>query len=84
MYFRHVSYFEQYSEFDYFLVAPEIQNPWLTENTEMWDTEKICKDVPLNRVKRWSFSLRELLKDPTGRDQFTRFLEKEYSGENLK
>lgn len=50
----------------------------------MWDTEKICKDVPLNRVKRWSFSLRELLKDPTGRDQFTRFLEKEYSGENLK
>lgn len=42
------------------------------------------KDVPLKRVKRWSFSLRELLNDPTGRDQFTKFLEKEYSSENLR
>uniref|UniRef100_T1GF14 RGS domain-containing protein n=1 Tax=Megaselia scalaris TaxID=36166 RepID=T1GF14_MEGSC len=42
------------------------------------------KDIPLRRVKRWSFSLRELLHDPIGREQFTKFLEKEYSSENLK
>lgn len=42
------------------------------------------KDVPLRRVKRWGFDLRELLNDPIGHDQFTKFLEKEYSGENLK
>lgn len=42
------------------------------------------RDVPLRRVKRWGFDLRELLNDPVGREQFTRFLEKEYSGENLK
>lgn len=42
------------------------------------------KDVPLRRVKRWGFDLRELLNDPVGHDQFTKFLEKEYSGENLK
>lgn len=42
------------------------------------------KEVPVRRVKRWAFSLRELLNDPIGRDQFTKFLEKEYSGENLK
>lgn len=46
--------------------------------------ENSSKDVPLRRVKRWGFDLRELLNDPIGHDQFTKFLEKEYSGENLK
>lgn len=42
------------------------------------------KDISLKRVKRWSFSLRELLNDPIGREQFSKFLDKEFSGENLK
>lgn len=42
------------------------------------------KDVSLKRVKRWGFSLRELLIDPVGREQFSKFLDKEFSGENLK
>lgn len=42
------------------------------------------KDIPMKRVKRWGFSLRELLNDPIGREQFTKFLDKEFSGENLK
>lgn len=46
--------------------------------------DSYSKDVPLRRVKRWGFDLRELLNDPVGREQFTKFLEKEYSGENLK
>ncbi|XP_017869788.1 PREDICTED: regulator of G-protein signaling 7 [Drosophila arizonae] len=79
-----VAYYDQYNEFDYFLTSPELPNPWQTDSTEMWDTEKNSKDVPVRRVKRWAFSLRELLNDPIGRDQFTKFLEKEYSGENLK
>lgn len=37
----------------------------------------------MRRVKRWAFSMRELLKDPMGREQFAKFLEKEYSCENL-
>lgn len=105
---RLISYYEQYSEFDYFLTSPELPNPWQTDNTELWDMEKtrsvhifldsrhtMCsqfplqlhcssKDVPLRRVKRWGFDLRELLNDPVGHDQFTKFLEKEYSSENLK
>ena len=36
------------------------------------------------RVRRWAFSLNELLRDPIGRDQFVKFLDKEYSGENLR
>ncbi|XP_064555747.1 regulator of G-protein signaling 7 isoform X1 [Drosophila montana] len=85
-----VAYYDQYNEFDYFLTSPELPNPWQTDSTEMWDTEKnslispSSKDVPVRRVKRWAFSLRELLNDAIGRDQFTKFLEKEYSGENLK
>jgi len=42
------------------------------------------KELQMKRVKRWTFSLDELLKDPAGRDHFQRFLEKEFSAENLK
>jgi hypothetical protein len=42
------------------------------------------KDIPARRVKRWAFSLQELLQDPVGREHFVRFLDKEFSGENLK
>uniref|UniRef100_A0A182NCM2 Regulator of G-protein signaling 7 n=1 Tax=Anopheles dirus TaxID=7168 RepID=A0A182NCM2_9DIPT len=80
----YISYYEQYSEFDYFLSPPDHPNPWQTDNTEFWDAEKLGKDIPMKRVKRWGFSLRELLNDPVGREQFTKFLDKEFSGENLK
>lgn len=42
------------------------------------------KEISTRRVKRWAFSLQELLRDPVGREQFIRFLDKEFSGENLK
>lgn len=35
-------------------------------------------------MRRWAFSVKELLKDPAGREQFHKFLEKEFSAENLK
>lgn len=80
----YISYFEQYNEYDYFLTTPDQPNPWITDNIEMWDTDRTAKDVSLKRVKRWGFSLRELLIDPVGREQFSKFLDKEFSGENLK
>ncbi|XP_061396367.1 regulator of G-protein signaling 7-like [Musca vetustissima] len=78
-----VSYYEQYNEFDYFITSPDLPNPWQTDSTEMWDAEKNSKEVSMRRCKRWAFSMRELLKDPMGREQFAKFLEKEYSYENL-
>lgn len=42
------------------------------------------KEVSTRRVKRWGFGLNELLQDPIGREQFVKFLDKEFSGENLK
>ncbi|GIZ03498.1 regulator of G-protein signaling 7 [Caerostris extrusa] len=42
------------------------------------------KEVSARRVKRWAFSLQELLRDPAGKEQFYKFLDKEFSAENLK
>jgi regulator of G-protein signaling len=43
-----------------------------------------AKEISSRRVKRWGFSINELLKDPIGRDYFWKFLDKEYSSENLR
>ncbi|XP_014251590.1 regulator of G-protein signaling 7 [Cimex lectularius] len=80
----YISYFEQYSEYDPFFTSPDVANPWVSDNPDFWEQEKQGKDVAARRVKRWAFSLQELLADPAGREQFARFLDKEFSGENLK
>lgn len=53
-------------------------------NSNCFSISNYSKDIAMKRVKRWGFSLRELLNDPIGREQFTKFLDKEFSGENLK
>uniref|UniRef100_A0A8C7I662 Regulator of G protein signaling 6 n=1 Tax=Oncorhynchus kisutch TaxID=8019 RepID=A0A8C7I662_ONCKI len=42
------------------------------------------KEPSQQRVRKWGFSLEEALKDPAGRDQFLKFLESEFSSENLQ
>lgn len=42
------------------------------------------KEPSQQRVKKWGFSLEEALKDPTGQDLFLKFLESEFSSENLR
>lgn len=79
-----MAYFEQYVEYDYFFVAPEYPNPWIADSPELWEQEKQAKDISARRVKRWAFSLQELLQDPIGHEHFVKFLDKEFSGENLK
>uniref|UniRef100_A0A1B6MK51 RGS domain-containing protein n=1 Tax=Graphocephala atropunctata TaxID=36148 RepID=A0A1B6MK51_9HEMI len=80
----YISYFEQYVEYDSFFTPPEIANPWISDSPEFWDQYKETKDISARRVKRWAFSLQELLADPVGREHFIKFLDKEFSGENLK
>lgn len=36
------------------------------------------------RVQRWAVSIDELVSDPTGLQEFTSFLRKEYSHENIR
>jgi regulator of G-protein signaling len=83
---HYVSHFEQYAEFDPFMTLCEPSNPWITDSTDLWELEKVgtSKDISSRRIKRWSFSINELLKDPIGRDYFLKFLDKEYSSENLR
>lgn len=80
----YLSYFNQWAEYDPFIAQPIPSNPWISDSTELWDSERQTKDVHCRRVRRWAFSLKELLNDPAGREQFHRFLEKEFSAENLK
>ncbi|XP_022091265.1 regulator of G-protein signaling 7-like isoform X4 [Acanthaster planci] len=82
-----ISYCQQYRDYDSFLCAPtEGSNPWLSDDPSLWEaaTTMNLKDVPVWRVKKWGFSFDDLLKDPLGRDQFAKFLAKEFSQENLR
>ena len=44
----------------------------------------LSKEASQQRVKKWGFSLEEALKDPVGRELFLKFLESEFSSENLR
>lgn len=80
----YLGYFTQWADYDPFVAQPVPSNPWVSDSSELWDSERQTKDVHFRRVRRWAFCLRELLSDPAGHDQFHRFLEKEFSAENLK
>lgn len=80
----YIAFYDQWAEYDPFVTMPEPSNPWASDSIDFWEMERQTKDVPCRRVRRWAFSLKELLKDPAGREQFIKFLEKEFSAENLK
>lgn len=77
-----IGYTEQYLDYDPFLTPQEPSNPWVSDDPSFWDLEA-SKDPSQQRVRKWGFSMDEALKDPAGRDQFLRFLESEFSSENL-
>ncbi|XP_058511272.1 regulator of G-protein signaling 6 isoform X4 [Ochotona princeps] len=78
-----IAYTEQYAEYDPFITPAEPANPWVSDDITLWDIE-MSKEPSQQRVKRWGFSFDEILKDQVGRDQFLRFLESEFSSENLR
>ncbi|KAF4084420.1 hypothetical protein AMELA_G00128500 [Ameiurus melas] len=78
-----LGYTEQYADYDPFLTTPDPSNPWITDDTTVWELEA-SKEPTQSRVKRWGFRMDEVLKDPAGREQFLKFLESEFSSENLR
>ncbi|KAK0152862.1 Regulator of G-protein signaling 7 [Merluccius polli] len=78
-----ISYSEQYTEYDPCFTAPEPSNPWSSDDTTCWELEA-SKEPGQQRVRRWGFGFNEVLKDPAGREQFLKFLESEFSSENLR
>uniref|UniRef100_A0A671YZJ9 Regulator of G protein signaling 7 n=1 Tax=Sparus aurata TaxID=8175 RepID=A0A671YZJ9_SPAAU len=78
-----LAYTEQYVEYDPFLTPPDPSNPWISDDTTLWELEA-SKEPGQQRVKRWAFGIDEVFKDPVGREQFLKFLESEFSSENLR
>jgi hypothetical protein len=79
------AYSEAYNEYDGLFGHCLPSNPWITDDTTMWDVSVPLVDVPTQlRVKKWSFSFPELLCDPTGVRELMKFCETEFSVENLK
>lgn len=80
-----VAYSETFAEYDFFLQPVLPSNPWVTEDITFWQLNNSFVDTPTEkRVKRWAISVEELVSDPTGLQEFTTFLEKEYSHENIR
>ncbi|CDW55564.1 regulator of g protein signaling [Trichuris trichiura] len=75
-----VSWCGQFANYDPILTPPrDPANPWLNANKYIqvsFPTER--------RVRRWGFSIQELIKDPIGRQVLETFLESEFSQENIK
>ncbi|XP_029663735.1 regulator of G-protein signaling 11 isoform X9 [Formica exsecta] len=79
------SYFNTYVEYDPMFVQPQPSNPWITDDHTFWQTNSPLVEVPTEkRVKRWALSMEELMSDPTGLQEFTSYLRKEYSHENIR
>uniref|UniRef100_A0A8C8FSD8 Regulator of G-protein signaling 7 n=1 Tax=Oncorhynchus tshawytscha TaxID=74940 RepID=A0A8C8FSD8_ONCTS len=78
-----LAYTEQYVEYDPFITPTDPSNPWISDDTTVWELEA-SKEPGQQRVKRWAFGINEVLKDQVGREQFLKFLESEFSSENLR
>lgn len=78
-----LSYEEQQAEYDPQISEIDPPNPWVSDDEHFWEVNFNGKDIPVQMAARWKFSFGELLKDDQGRDQFKKFLDKEFSGENL-
>lgn len=80
-----IQYFEVFSEYDPLMQPALPSNPWVSEDTTFWTLNSAIVDSPTEkRVKKWSISIEELVSDPTGLQEFTNYLKKEYSHENIR
>ncbi|GAB0094525.1 regulator of G-protein signaling 7 [Sergentomyia squamirostris] len=80
-----VQCYEIFTEYDPLMQPALPSNPWVSEDTTFWQLNNALVDIPTEkRVKRWSISIEELVSDPTGLLEFTAYLKKEYSHENIR
>ncbi|GMT11944.1 hypothetical protein PFISCL1PPCAC_3241, partial [Pristionchus fissidentatus] len=89
---NYIGFYEHRRLFDPMLVVLASQqdpfashpNPWLSDTVDFWQHDKITGDISTRRLQLWEDSFEELLIDIVGRETLQRFLDKEYSGENLR
>ncbi|XP_065052085.1 regulator of G-protein signaling 7-like isoform X2 [Rhopilema esculentum] len=74
----------QYATYDPLLTTPTPSNPWISDDNAFWQDNNKKAVPPQKQVRRWCFSLDDLLSDPQGTMIFLKYLEKEFSAENLR
>lgn len=80
-----VKYSTEYSEFDPLLKSPTPRNPWITNDETLWTLERSFVEYPNEQqLKKWKCSFRDMLRDVTGRYNFEKFCQKQYSSENIR
>ncbi|XP_050533395.1 regulator of G-protein signaling 11 isoform X2 [Daktulosphaira vitifoliae] len=80
-----VSFSETYHEYDPLLTAAQPSNPWVTDDPTFWTFNcPIVDAITEKRIKRWALSMEDLVSDLTGLQEFTNYLRKEYSHENIR
>lgn len=80
-----VQYGETFADYDFYMQSVLPSNPWVTDDTTYWALNAAVVDVPTEkRVRRWAISIEELVSDATGLLEFTAYLKKEYSHENIR
>ncbi len=78
-------YSELYYDYDGLISNCQPSNPWISDDITMWEySAPLVEDLTSLRVKRWLFSFKELLNDPTGVKEFTKYCETEFSAESLR
>ncbi|XP_044753943.1 regulator of G-protein signaling 7 isoform X2 [Coccinella septempunctata] len=80
-----IQYVETYAEYDALITPAQPSNPWVSEDLTFWQLNSPLVEVATEkRVRRWGLSMEELVSDPTGIQEFTIYLSKEFSHENIR
>lgn len=80
-----VQYHETYVDYDPLMSPAQPSNPWVTDDITFWQFSAARVEVlSEKRVKKWAISIEDLVNDPTGLEEFTNYLKKEYSHENIR
>eukprot|EP00118_Oscarella_pearsei_P009177 m.51340 g.51340 ORF g.51340 m.51340 type:complete len:576 (+) comp34133_c0_seq2:216-1943(+) len=77
-----IQHCKTFCDYDPMLASSSSTNPWITEDTTLWDQE--MQHIYPKRASLWSLSFGKLLADSTGQQTFYKFCQKEFSCENLR
>ncbi|XP_042240174.1 uncharacterized protein LOC121878193 isoform X3 [Homarus americanus] len=80
-----LTHYDTYYEYDLFLNFPQPSNPWLSDDPAYWTLNDTIVEIPTEkRVRRWGITMEELINDVMGQTEFTNYLRKEFSHENIR
>jgi len=80
-----ITHHETYLELDPLMSPVQPSNPWLTDDPTFMELNEPLVECPTERrVRRWAISMEETVSDPTGLQEITLCMKKEFSHENIR